>query len=202
MSVWNKTKLYLGLAADDEYDEYDEVAERPTPNHEHGYPDASGGMVAPNESMAHGGSSGHSASTPPDEFVLRPKPVSGMSDARTANSSAQSVSPGARAVGTGSVVRPIPAARKTTPQVVSPSSFNDAQKVGDHYKQNMPVVMNFQNVDRALSRRLIDFASGMCYGSGGQMEKVADFVYLVSPDNVEISESDRDDLRSRGLHDA
>jgi len=199
MSVWNKTKLYLGLAADDEYDEYDEGAERPTSSQEHGYPDASG---APTESMTQGGSSGHSGSRPSDEFVLRPKPVSGMSDARTANLSAQSVSPGARAVGTGSVVRPIPAARRATPQVVSPSSFNDAQKVGDHYKQNMPVVMNFQNVDRALSRRLIDFASGMCYGSGGQMEKVADFVYLVSPDNVEVAESDRDDLRSRGLHDA
>ena len=88
-------------------------------------------------------------------------------------------------------MRPLPATATAKPQVVSPKSFNDAQEVADRFKDNNPVIMNLQGVDRDLARRLIDFASGVCYGLGGSMEKVANQVYLITPRNVEVSAEER-----------
>jgi cell division inhibitor SepF len=79
-----------------------------------------------------------------------------------------------------------------------PTSFNQAQDVADRYKGSQPVIMNLQGADRDLSRRLIDFASGLCYGLGGQMERVANQVYLLTPTNVEVSPEERRRLHERG----
>ena len=95
----------------------------------------------------------------------------------------------------------MPNSMSAKPYVVSPGSFNDAQEVADKYKSNVPVIMNLQDVDRDLSRRLIDFASGLCYGVGGTMEKVAHQVYLLTPSNVEVSPEERRRLQERGLYD-
>ena len=83
-------------------------------------------------------------------------------------------------------------------QVVSPSSFAAAQEVADKFKANRPVIMNLQGVDRDLRRRLIDFASGLCYGLGGQMERLVNQVYLLTPGNVEVSADERRRLEERG----
>ena len=101
-----------------------------------------------------------------------------------------------------SVVRPVPAFASAKPHVVAPTSFNQAQDVADKFKNSQPVILNLQGVDRDLSRRLIDFSSGLCYGLGGQMEKVAHQVYLLTPTNVEVSPDERRRLSERGLHDA
>jgi cell division inhibitor SepF len=99
------------------------------------------------------------------------------------------------------VVRAIPVNTSVKPHVVAPASFNEAQEVADKYKGNVPVIINLQNADRDLSRRLIDFASGLCYGLGGAMEKVAHQVYLLTPSNVEVSPEERRRLQERGLYD-
>ena len=96
------------------------------------------------------------------------------------------------------VVRPIPVTSNAKPHPVAPTSFNQAQEVADKYKGNQPVIMNLQGADRELSRRLIDFASGLCYGLGGQMERVANQVYLLTPSNVEVSQEERRRLHDRG----
>jgi len=59
-----------------------------------------------------------------------------------------------------------------------------------------PVILNLQGVERDLSRRLVDFASGLCYGLRGQMERVTNQVYLLTPSDVEVSAEDR-----RRLHE-
>ena len=100
------------------------------------------------------------------------------------------------------VVRPIPASASAKPHVVSPTSFNHAQEVADKFKANQPVLLNLQGAERDLARRLIDFSSGLCYGLGGHMEKVAHQVYLLTPTNVEVSVEERRRLQERGLHDA
>jgi cell division inhibitor SepF len=51
--------------------------------------------------------------------------------------------------------------------------------------------MNLQGVERDLARRLIDFASGICYALDGSMEKIASQVFLLTPKTVEVSEEDR-----------
>jgi cell division inhibitor SepF len=86
------------------------------------------------------------------------------------------------------------ASAKAKPHTVIPRSFNSAQEVADTFKDGQPVIVNLQDVDRDLSRRLIDFASGLCYGLGGSMEKVANGVYLLTPANVEVSAEERQRL--------
>lgn len=88
-------------------------------------------------------------------------------------------------------VRAVSAPRTTKPKLIIPKSFNDAQEVADHFRDSMPVIVNMQNAERDLARRLIDFSSGLCYGLGGQMEKVAKDVYLLTPDEVEVSDEER-----------
>jgi len=84
--------------------------------------------------------------------------------------------------------------------VIAPAGFNDAQEIGDKLKANQPVIVNLQAVDRELARRLIDFASGLAYGLGGQMERVADQVFLLTPTNVEVSAEEKRRLQERGLY--
>jgi cell division inhibitor SepF len=81
--------------------------------------------------------------------------------------------------------------------VVEPSSFNHAQEVADRFKADQPVAMDLYDVDRELSRRLIDFSSGLCYGLGGNMKKVADHIYLLTPAGVEVSDDERRKLADR-----
>ena len=100
------------------------------------------------------------------------------------------------------VVRPIPPDASARPHVVVPESFNQAQEVADKFKGNQPVIVNLQGAERDLSRRLIDFASGLCYGLGGQMDKVANQVYLLTPSNVEVSAEEKRRLQERGLYDS
>ncbi len=57
--------------------------------------------------------------------------------------------------------------------VVTPRSFNDAQSIADEFKRSKPVIINLQSTDRELSKRLIDFASGMTYALGGGMQRVS-----------------------------
>ena len=97
------------------------------------------------------------------------------------------------------VVRPLPSASK--PHVVSPTNFNDVQEVADTFKRSQPVIVNLQGVDRDLSRRLIDFGSGLCYGLEGNMERVADQVFLLTPHGAEVSDDDRRRIREGGLVD-
>jgi cell division inhibitor SepF len=61
------------------------------------------------------------------------------------------------------------------------------------------VIVNLQLSDRDLSRRMIDFCSGLTYALGGLMEKVADQVFLLTPSNVEVSQEERRQLEERGL---
>ncbi len=76
------------------------------------------------------------------------------------------------------------------PHAMSPTSFNEAQGIGDRFKAGQAVIVNLQGVDRDLRRRLVDFASGLCYALGGKMDRVADQVYLLSPPDVVVSAAD------------
>jgi len=82
--------------------------------------------------------------------------------------------------------------------LVLPRSFNDAQQIADKYKQGIPVILNLQSADTELSKRLIDFASGLTYALNGGMQRVADKVFLLTPRNVEVSAEQRAALLERG----
>jgi cell division inhibitor SepF len=75
--------------------------------------------------------------------------------------------------------------------LIAPRSFNDAQQIADRFKRDIPVIINLQNSDAALGKRLIDFASGLTYALDGGMQRVADKVFLLTPRDVELSAEDR-----------
>ena len=82
--------------------------------------------------------------------------------------------------------------------LVLPRSFNDAQQIADRFKDSIPVILNLQNADTDLSKRLIDFASGLTYALDGSMQRVADKVFLLTPRNVELSAEERARALDRG----
>jgi cell division inhibitor SepF len=83
--------------------------------------------------------------------------------------------------------------------LVIPKSFNDAQDVADKFKDSIPVIINLQGSESDLSKRLIDFASGLTYALDGGMQRIADKVFLLTPRNVEVSAEERARLIEKGF---
>jgi cell division inhibitor SepF len=82
---------------------------------------------------------------------------------------------------------------------VEPKSFNDAEQIGQKFKADIPVIVNLQQADAELAKRLIDFSSGLTYGLEGGIQRVAEKVFLLSPHNVEVSAEDKRWLREKGF---
>jgi cell division inhibitor SepF len=97
--------------------------------------------------------------------------------------------------------RPLEAVASASVRVhlVVPRSFNDAQSIADKFKESVPVIVNLQGTDAELSKRLIDFSSGLTYALNGSMQRVADKVFLLTPRNVEVSAEERARLIDRGF---
>jgi cell division inhibitor SepF len=83
--------------------------------------------------------------------------------------------------------------------LVIPKSFNDAQQIADKFKDSIPVILNLQGAETDLSKRLIDFASGLTYALDGGMQRIADKVFMLTPRNVEISAEERARLIEKGF---
>jgi cell division inhibitor SepF len=188
-SFMKKTMVYLGLL-DDEYDEYDDLEDRA--------PRAFTSTPARVESR-------QPEYEPPDEYS------GGMSRIRTIPR--ESAMPGplrtpvVAQVTRPSSVRAVPvetalggvAGTAARVHVVAPARFGDAKEIADRLKDNRPVIVNLQMADRDLQRRMIDFCSGVTYALSGEMEKVADQVFLLAPTNVKVSEEERQRLVERGF---
>jgi cell division inhibitor SepF len=109
----------------------------------------------------------------------------------------------------GAHLRPVGGSSRPTPagpaggdvrvHLVLPKSFNDAQQIADRFKDGIPVVINLQTSDTDLSKRLIDFASGLTYAMDGGMQRIADKVFMLTPANVSISAEERAQLIEKGF---
>ncbi len=82
---------------------------------------------------------------------------------------------------------------------VTPRNFNDAQEVADRFKHNVPVILNLQSTSADLSKRLIDFSSGLTYALDGGMQKIADKTFMLTPANVEVSAEEKARLVEKGF---
>ena len=189
-SMMRRALLYLGLGPDEEYDDY-EAYEDPAAVPQGGVPPAgdSYGLATPAPQPTSPVSAPLSVAEPHEE-----------SSAISAVRPLQPEQPPEPLPAESGGVTPIGPSAK--PYVVSPNSFNSAQEVADHFKASQPVIVNLQGASRDLSRRLIDFTSGLCYGLGGQMERVANQVYLLTPTDVVVSDEERRRLQERGLYDS
>jgi cell division inhibitor SepF len=172
--TWHRALVYFGLA--EERDEYDDDDLEPEPQADR---DRERERDRPNVRRLSSSRRRRddfddifSDDEPPTRAVLRP--VGGGSPARNRNGSVKL-------------------------HLVIPKSFNDAQQVADKFKDDIPVVLNLQGTETDLSKRLIDFASGLTYALDGGMQRVADRVFMLTPRNVEISAEERAQLIEKGF---
>ena len=181
-----KILAYLGLA-DDEYSEYDDLDRRTYPRGGSGS-DRYDEDYAPEPTRRPGGGrpgrpegSYDAPEASPDSRrgLLRPVPPVG--------GGGLSASPVR-----GPVIR-IETKKETNGEVskVTPRTFGDAKEIADHLKANSPVIVNLEEADADLQRRMIDFCSGAAYALGGRMERIAKQIFLFSPNNVTVRPEDR-----------
>ena len=170
--TWHRTLMYFGLADEDDYEEDVEPYHEPEAEAQHAYSDR------PNVRRL---SSRRRRDEFDDIFADGPeterrttslRPVGGRGNGRS---------------GTDRV------------HFVAPKNFNEVQDVADKFKDAIPVILNLQNTDHDLSKRLIDFSSGLTYALDGGMQRIADKVFLLTPRNVEVSAEERARLLEKGF---
>jgi cell division inhibitor SepF len=97
------------------------------------------------------------------------------------------------------VLRPVGEDSDVKVHLVIPRNFNDAQQVADQFKRSVPVILNLQTTDHELSKRMIDFCSGLTYALEGGMQRIAEKIFLLTPRNVEVSAEEKARLLDKGF---
>ena len=166
MSIWDTVKKFAQPYADDDYDDYDEdymddyeeeEVQQPVRREKRRAAPAPAPVPAPVEEEED------------DDFGFTPAPV-----ASTASTPATGFN--------GRVV----SSNKTAIVLFRPTSFNDTSKAAEELKTNKAVVVNMENVDKAMARRVVDFLSGCVFSLDGTVKKIAQSAYLFCPRNVEV----------------
>lgn len=172
MSFWKRSMEYLGLGPDDAYDDYDDGPEPEPPSRQRHRDD-------------HSRSSRTSWPAEPDSGAVRAVPARPSFPSRDFESGRRSAAPASDE--SGMSARPRTSSRSAAPPptaepaTVRPRRFDQAQELADRFKEGNSVILNLESADRDVTRRLVDFASGVCYALDGTMEKVATGVYLLKP---------------------
>ena len=158
MSFWDNVKKFTQPYADDDYDEYEE--------------DEVDGYEEEETTSRFGRRS-----------ALDNNDLSGFDfDDEPAEKAAPAVAP---ATGFNAQVVNISSGKQ---QVVlfRPTSFNDTSKAADDLRSKKAVIVNMENVDKAMARRVIDFLSGCAYALDGKVKKIAQATYLFCPFNMDV----------------
>ena len=82
--------------------------------------------------------------------------------------------------------------------LVKPERFEDASSIADHLNDKRTVVLNLESTNKDVSRRLVDFLSGVAYANNGQIKRVANSTFIITPYNVDIMGDLLDELESNG----
>jgi len=109
---------------------------------------------------------------------------------------AQSAAP--RSSGSSNVVN-INSTMQLQVVLVKPEQFEDALSIADHLNAKRTVVLNLESTSKEISRRLIDFLSGVAYANRGQVKRVANSTFIITPYNVDIMGDLLDELESNGM---
>ena len=83
--------------------------------------------------------------------------------------------------------------------LVKPERFDDAASIADHLNEKRTVVLNLESTNKDVSRRLVDFLSGVAYANGGQIKRIAASTFLITPYNVGIMGDILDELENNGV---
>jgi cell division inhibitor SepF len=171
--MWSRTLVYFGIAEEDDWDE-DEIVTQEETERESRRRERHNVRRLPRSEPDWSEESGSHE----DDAAAQPAPAPSSRRSRL------------RGVNGGS--------SQVRVHLVLPRSFNDAQQIADKFKDSIPVILNLQSADTELSKRLIDFASGLTYALDGSMQRVADRVFLLTPRNVEVSAEERARVLDRG----
>ena len=166
MSFWDNVKKFAQPYADDDYDDYDEdddyvddydePADAPAPRREKR-------RAAPTPVMEE---------EEDDDFGFAPVPVASASSAPATGFSGQILN--------------MSNSNKQEVVLFRPGTFNDTSKAADDLRNRKAVIVNMENVDKAMARRVVDFLSGCVYALDGDVKKIAQSAYLFCPHNMDI----------------
>jgi cell division inhibitor SepF len=84
--------------------------------------------------------------------------------------------------------------------LVKPEHFEDASSIADHLNNKRTVVLNLESASKELARRLVDFLSGVAYANNGQIKRVANSTFIITPYNVDIMGDLLDELENSGVY--
>ena len=84
--------------------------------------------------------------------------------------------------------------------LVKPERFDDASAVADHLNAKRTVVLNLESANKDVARRILDFLSGVAYANDGQIKKVANCTFIITPYNVGLMGDLLDELENNGLY--
>ena len=164
------------------------------------------GLVDPPE-YEEGYGYGYETEAPPQaQPAARPRPVDdGMGPIRPMPRNPSVGEPHGGSGGTSVTpiprpVRPVQQVKEQRVHIVKPQEFSAGQEIGDRIKQGAPVVVSVVDTDPIVGRRIIDFCSACVYMVDGRMQRVAKSVFLLTPSNVEISDSEKRRLKEQGLY--
>ena len=173
MSFWDNVKKFAQPYADDDYDDYDEDDEYLDEEDEYEAP-------APRRASRTAAVRRNPVSAPGEEeddddysFSLTPAAPSTPAAAPAVSNSFSG-----RVLNTSGPKQEVVLFR--------PASFNDTTKAADALRNRKAVVLNLENVDKAMSRRVVDFLSGCVYAVDGSVKKVAQSAYIFCPHNMDV----------------
>jgi len=159
MSFWDNVKKFTQPYADDDYDEYEDEDELEDYEEEEARP---------------------ARTRRPNPFKLNAEEDDDSFDIDTTPATTSTTAP----VGFSGQI--ISGGNKQEVVLFHPSNFNDTSKAADDLRNKKAVILNLENVDKAMARRVVDFLSGCSYALDGKVRKVAQSTYLFCPYNMDV----------------
>ena len=177
MSLWDNVKKFAAPYSDDDYDDYDEDEEDTEDEYEEEEERPARRSAPARRSRA--------AAPVEDEPEEDEDSDFGFGSISTSGSGSSAL--GSSSGFNGPVLHTGSSANKQEVVLFRPGSFNDTSKAADDLRNHKAVIVNMENVDKAMARRVVDFLSGCVYALDGDVKKIAQSAYLFCPHNMEIS---------------
>lgn len=177
MGAMRKMAVYLGLVEDDSYEEFDDYDEV-------------------RRDVRSRGSRSDRGDREDDRFESRSvRPIPEPRAVRTFRSDATPD----RRPSSAPLADRRPVVDISRIETVHPRSYNDARRIGEDYREGVPVIMNLSELDDHDAKRIIDFAAGLVFGLRGSIERITNKVFLLSPVNVDVGDMARAQVAEDGF---
>lgn len=83
--------------------------------------------------------------------------------------------------------------------IYEPTEFEETPIIVDNLKSRKPVIINLEDLDQDLAKKIFDFLNGAVYALDGQIQKVSHGIFILAPSNIDISGNFREELRNKGI---